>query len=205
MSENNLSNYTEIKLDLKEQFKEVIGEQLDFPKYTTQIINLANQNAQGTRPKIVGQLSELIQKCPEKTFRAWKKWYFENYPDAIDRATEKVSGMIMQLRDAINKIDEQLIRDWVEDLVIAKTAEGFVIQEIILKHLAERLCEEWKKATPAEESKNIDGFIGKIPVQIKPLTYLSKKPVVHDNITVEIVYYKKTSKYLYIYAKFLEN
>lgn len=31
-----------------------------FPKYTTQIINIANQNAGGTRPKVVGQMSELI-------------------------------------------------------------------------------------------------------------------------------------------------
>lgn len=33
-----------------------------FPKYTSQLINLANQNAQVTRPKVVGQLSELFQE-----------------------------------------------------------------------------------------------------------------------------------------------
>ena len=32
----------------------------DYPKYATQIMNLANQNAQGTRPNVVGQMSELI-------------------------------------------------------------------------------------------------------------------------------------------------
>ena len=31
-----------------------------FPKYTSQLINWANQNAQGTRPRVVGQLSELF-------------------------------------------------------------------------------------------------------------------------------------------------
>ena len=31
-----------------------------YPKYTTQVINLANQNAGGTRPRNVGQLSELL-------------------------------------------------------------------------------------------------------------------------------------------------
>lgn len=35
-------------------------EQTEFPKYTSQLINWANQNAQGTRPKVVGQLSELF-------------------------------------------------------------------------------------------------------------------------------------------------
>ena len=34
---------------------------VSFPKYATQLINLANQNAQGTRPEVVGQMSELIQ------------------------------------------------------------------------------------------------------------------------------------------------
>lgn len=31
-----------------------------FPKYTTSIINLANRTAQATRPKNIGQLSELF-------------------------------------------------------------------------------------------------------------------------------------------------
>lgn len=32
----------------------------EFPKYTSQLINWANQNAQGTRPVVVGQMSELF-------------------------------------------------------------------------------------------------------------------------------------------------
>lgn len=204
MSKNdNLNNYTEIKLDVRKEFEEVIGELPEFPKYTTQLINLANQNAQGTRPKVVGQLSELIHKSPDKTFNGWRKWYIKNYPDAIDKATAKVSGMVKQLREAVNKIDDSLIHEWVEDLVIAKTAEGLVIQEIILNYLAEKLGREWKKSTPAEESRFIDGFIGGMPVQIKPATYLSKKPTVRDTMNIQVVYYKKTSKYLYVYTKLL--
>ena len=40
-----------------------------FPKYATQIINLLNSNAQGTRPAVVGQMSELIQEFDGKTLR----------------------------------------------------------------------------------------------------------------------------------------
>ena len=40
---------------------DIIGKTSEFPKYTTQIMNLANQNAQGTRPNVVGQMSELIE------------------------------------------------------------------------------------------------------------------------------------------------
>jgi hypothetical protein len=204
MSKNeNLSEYTEIKLDVEKEFEEVIGDIKEFPKYTTQIINLANQNAQGTRPQVVGQMSELIHKCPVKTFKGWKEWYQKNHPDAIAKATDKVSSMVDKLREAIKQIDDEMVKEWVEDLVITKTAEGLVIQEIILKYIAEKLGKEWVKATPEEESKNIDGYIGNIPVQIKASTYLSKRPTVRDNIEIEIVYYKKTAKYLYIYTKML--
>ena len=46
-----------------------------FPKYTSQLINWANQNAQGTRPRVVGQLSELFPEYEEQaddvTIDAW--------------------------------------------------------------------------------------------------------------------------------------
>ena len=48
-----------------------VGKTAEFPKYTTQIMNLANQNAQGTRPKVVGQMSELIEECPKGTYDQW--------------------------------------------------------------------------------------------------------------------------------------
>ncbi len=45
------------------EIKELLGApDLDLPKYSTQIINLANQNAQATRPRIVGRFQEAILK-----------------------------------------------------------------------------------------------------------------------------------------------
>ena len=44
---------------------------LDFPKYTTQLMNLANQNSQATRPKNVGRMTDLIQEFPGRTFDEW--------------------------------------------------------------------------------------------------------------------------------------
>lgn len=48
-------------------------------------------------------------------------------------------------------------------------------------------------------SSNIDGYIGNQPIQIKAVSYLSKKSSVREEISVPIVYYKKTEKYLFIY------
>ncbi|MEK6848736.1 MAG: MjaI family restriction endonuclease, partial [Nanoarchaeota archaeon] len=117
-----------IKISFKEMIKEISGEAKEFPKYTTQIINLANQNAQGTRPRVVGQLSELIVKCPHKEYHKWKEWYLQQQPKAIDDATKKIFSMVEELKKAINQIDEKMVKEWVGDLVIDKTFIGLKFQ-----------------------------------------------------------------------------
>ena len=48
-----------LKIKNAELVSDIVGEVNKFSKYTTQLINLANQNAQGTRPIVVGQMSDL--------------------------------------------------------------------------------------------------------------------------------------------------
>lgn len=66
------------------------AEAYNFPKYTSQIINLVNSNAQGTRPAVVGQMSELIQAFPGKSLTQWIEWYSAQQPDAVNNATERI-------------------------------------------------------------------------------------------------------------------
>lgn len=196
-----MEDFQEIKLNIDDVFKDVTGEVKKFPKYTTQLMNIANQNAQGTRPVVVGQLSDLIHQIPKKSYNAWREWYLTNHPDAIQKATNKIKPMIDNFRDVLKKIDEEMIYDWVEDLVITKTAEGLIIQEKVLQYIGAQRNEKWRVATSEEESSNIDGFIGGQPVQIKPITYKSKKSSTREEIDedIEIIYYKRTNKYLTIY------
>jgi hypothetical protein len=121
-----------IKIKNEELIKELIGEVKDFPLYTTQLINLANQNAQGTRPRVVGQLTELIKECPERAYEGWKKWYLSKYPNAIEDATKRINEMMDNLKRAIKSIDESMIKRWVEDLILEKTFIGLRFQEAIL-------------------------------------------------------------------------
>ena len=179
-----------IKISFKELIKEISGEAKEFPKYTTQIINLANQNAQGTRPRVVGQLSELIVKCPHKEYAKWKEWYLRQQPKAIDDATKKIFSMVEELKKAINQIDEKMVKEWVEDLVIDKTFIGLKFQEGILKRIAKLKKMPYRLANPHEESKGIDGFIGNIPISIKPITYKTKN-MLNERIEVKIIYYEK--------------
>ena len=100
----------EFKIKIEEIRRLMEIENPEFPKYTTQILNLANQNAQATRPKVVGQMSELIKEFTGRTLEEWEKWYLKRYPDSIDKATKKILEMINNFRDAINQIDESMIR-----------------------------------------------------------------------------------------------
>lgn len=153
------------------------SETPEFPKYTSQLINWANQNAQGTRPKVVGQLSELFPEyektCSDVSIDSWHKWYLEKYPNAIDDATNKIFAQVENLKKAIKLINKELIREWVEDLVITKTYNGLYVQEAILSKIAEKLGEPYKLATPEEESQGIDGYVGKTPYSVKPDSYIT--------------------------------
>ena len=170
--------------------QDIVGTITEFPKYTTQLINLANQNAQGTRPKMVGQMSELIKEFPEKEYEDWITWYSKQMPDAVDNATEKIYQMVQNLKEAIRKIDKDLVREWVKDLVLTKTFVGFCFQESILKRVAELKKVDYRTSTPEEESKGIDGYIGDVAVSIKPTTYKTKN-MLGENIEVDMIYYEK--------------
>lgn len=188
-----------IKISNKELIEELVGAALDFPRYTTQILNLANQNAQGTRPRVVGQLSELIQECPEKTYEGWKEWYLKKHPEAIKNATEKIHGMVEKLKEAIQQIDESMVRAWVEDLVLEKTFVGLRFQEAVLKKVAALKEVDYRLASPTEEAKGVDGFIGKIPVSIKPTTYKTKKAL-PEEIKAKTIFYEKVKSGLEVDA-----
>lgn len=168
----------------------LVGDKKSFPKYVTQIINLVNQNAQATRPSVVGQLSELIQQCPGKSFNEWKNWYICNYPNAIENATEKIMAKMKDMQNAVQLIDKETVRNWVEDLVIVKTYVGLRFQHAIIEKIAEKENKTYRLATPAEESQGIDGFIGSEPVSIKPSTYRTME-MLHEEIKVRIIYYTK--------------
>jgi len=168
----------------------ITGEAVQFPRYTTQLMNLANQNAQGTRPRVVGQMSDLIQEFSGRSIAEWDAWYKKRHPDAIDDATERVYAMVENLRDAIQHVDKAVVRRWAEDLIITKTFVGLRFQEAILKKVADLKGMTYRLASPEEESQGIDGHIGYIPVSIKPVTYKGKGGLVEE-ISVHLIFYEK--------------
>jgi len=105
-------------------------QELQLPKYTSALINLANRYAQGTRPRVVGQMSDLIQEFSGKTIEEWRRWYEHGHPDAIEDATDKIWQMLCKLKNAMNQIEREMVRAWTEDLVIVQTFLGLRLQDL---------------------------------------------------------------------------
>ena len=166
-----------------------------FPKYTSQLINRANQNAQGTRPKVVGQLSDLFPAFQNSTeivnIQEWQKWYLQKYPNAIDDATEKIYTQVKNLQEAIKLIDKDMVKMWVTDLVITKTFNGLYVQKAILSKMGKMINKPYRLATPEEESQGIDGYVGDVAYSLKPDTYKLMNRL-SEQINVKMVYYTKT-------------
>lgn len=161
-----------------------------FPKYTTMLINQINQTAQGTRPKVVGQMSELIQEFDGQTLEEWIEWYNERQPNAVEAATEKIYDQFVKQKEAMMLIDKDLIREWVKDLVYTKTFCGLRVQQAIISFIAGKLGKSWRLANKEEEAKGIDGYIDNTPVQIKSVTYKMENHL-NEVIDVPIIYYEK--------------
>lgn len=174
----------------EEVAQELAGKTPTFPKYTTQILNLCSRNAKATWPFVVGKMSELVQECPYNTYEEWRKWYLSKKPNAIQEAALRIKGMIRNIKDALSLIDDEMIKTWVDDLVITKSFAGIRFQKAILSHVAKLKGTTFRMAEPAEESKGIDGYIGQDQVSIKPITY-KLKPELRESIRIPILYYEK--------------
>ena len=186
-----------MKLTIKNEEIQALNESPNprFPKYTSQLINLANQNAQGTRPKVVGQLTELFEEYQknekEINIDIWKKWYLSKYPKSINDATNKIYEQIQNLKNAMELIDKNMIQKWVEDLIITKTYNGLYIQKAILSKIAKIKQKDFRLAKTEEEAIGIDGYIDNVPYSIKPDTYKTMNRL-SESIEVKIIYYTKT-------------
>ncbi len=173
----------------------------DFDKYVPQLINLANQISQATRPNNIGNISEMFKEFKRKNKNGklddWEKYYRSKQKDSIEVATKKISNYINKLSESLNSIDETVVKDWVEDLVFEKTYSGLNIQEIIIKKIAQMNNATYRLSNRKEEAKGIDGYINEKPVSIKPTSYDIKH--LQEDIDVKIIRYKKKNNKLIIY------
>jgi uncharacterized protein YukE len=175
-----------------EEIRKVLDAEIPvFPKYVSPLINLANYYAKGTAPRVVGQMSELINEFQGSTLDAWQNWYLSKHPGKIDTAVEKILQMLECFKKQLNEIDKPMVELWVKDLVLVKTFIGLRLQEPILRKAAELLDTSFRFADPSAEAIGVDGYVGEIPVSIKPITYREKSSLPEKIVDIKIIYYTK--------------
>ena len=81
-------------------------------------------------------MSELIKQFPGQTYEDWVNRYLQQMP-RIDDATERICEMVKSLALAMRKIDEVMVRRWVEDLV-DEDLRGFLFPRKHLKAISKR-------------------------------------------------------------------
>ncbi len=143
----------------------------NWPTYVAPLLNLANRYAGATRPRVVGQMSALMDEFQGRTLDEWAAWYQERHPQAIQRACELIRKKLEEFKGVLDSITDAMIRAWVEDLLLAKTFLGLRYQEAILKAVATCLGVPYRLASPAQEARGVDGVVGGTEVSIKPRSW----------------------------------
>jgi len=138
-------------------------------------------------------MSELIEEFPGGDVETWAEWYIDGHPGAIEDAVGRISNMLASFRAVLDEIDEAVIREWVHDLVVYKTYQGMLFQNAILERMAAEVGTDWTAATPEDEARGVDGYVGDKPVSIKPGSYDSQDAL-PEQIEATIVTYKKPER-----------
>ena len=165
--------------------------------YIGSVINLANSFSQATRAKHVGQVSDLIQEYREiaenPSVEGWESFYASRIGlEKIDIAADKIWEYVKRIRENLNSLNHDDVKNWTKDLVIDKTFAGLQIQLDILEMVSE--TGEFRLSTPDEESKGIDGYVDGEPVSIKPNTYKKTIQSGKESIPYRIIFYKNTKR-----------
>lgn len=160
-----------IKLTAK-NFKGVIHRaRRVWPKYSTQLLNIAGQNCKVFDVKKVGSAKELWLEMRSKkirgTFENWCKFYDANpLAQNIPAQAQRLYEMIQKM--GIVTIDLAMCEDYVKEVLYNKTHMGMAGEEMALEAVAEYFGQKLRFSTAAEEAQGIDGWIGDKPAQVKP-------------------------------------
>ena len=125
----------------------------------------------------VGPTSESIRKCKPKNLEEWKKYYYEkvkpkSHIDSLGKILyEKITTVI---KEELGQISEEDCVEYMHNLVIDRTFEGYINEVEIIKGTLEKEVGMEIKEAPDEWDRlyGVDFFIkindSYIGIQIKP-------------------------------------
>ena len=177
----------EVTVD-SEEIKKILGgkisgkrilrkRKIDYPVGLYNHIDTASRQKRATLPSKVGKVHEMFRGRKFRSLNEYKKIYSSKFPDAIGNAVEEILEDFKRLGIPSKKRREykRYVKLFVEELVIGRSYRGLKIQEVILIKMANILKQDYRWGTNKEDSSGIDGFIGDIPVSVKPDTCQQKK------------------------------
>ena len=166
---------------------------MTFPGKKEFLLNHACQLYQLTRPNKVGAVMNLIRQCQPSSIEEWENWYFENAktegktPTRISKEsllelgerlyTKMTELVIPQIQEAINNISRQDCIDYVYNLTINRTYDGYQREKSVVNDGLAKIFKDisFEESDPElDHAGDIDyvASVGKhqIGIQIKPVT-----------------------------------
>lgn len=168
------------------------------------VLNSANMRWGLNKKTQVGAVSEEIRKCSPKKLADWENYYYTKiYPKShlVELGKKLYVKITEVIRSEIDEISEEDCINFVIDLVISRTYQGYVSEketvygqlQDILKVKIEAAPDEW------DRGYNVDFFIkinnNHIGLQIKPTGYAYMPQIINERIQQKETHEKFTKKY----------
>ncbi|MBC8488974.1 MAG: MjaI family restriction endonuclease [Bacteroidetes bacterium] len=157
------------------------------------LLNYVNRRWGLTKTTKVGEVMALIRECQPKTYEEWVSWYFENAytktknPNQVteevlhelgERLYTKLQEIVIpQLKNAMQTLNLQDCVDYVYNLTVNRTYDGFLTEKSVINdNLAKKFPEVLFEESDPELDHACDiDYIGKVGkkafgLQIKPVT-----------------------------------
>ncbi len=168
------------------------------------VLNSANMRWGLNKKTQVGAVAEEIRKCSPKKLKDWENYYYKNVKPKthlIELGKKLYIKISEVIRAEIDEITEQDCTDFVINLVINRTYDGYVSEketiygqlQDILKVKIEPAPDEW------DRGYNVDFFIKikdkYIGLQIKPIGYEYMPQIINERTQQKVTHKKFKKKY----------
>ena len=120
-----------------------------------------------------------------------------NVAESEEDAVKRMMTMLTELKDCLNKINENTVKHFVHDQLITDSYLGHKVIEAVLMKVSVHKNSSYEVA---HEKDGFDGYIGSVPVLIEPFKN-HQDPCLDEDI-MKRIFYKKDGEILHIYVDF---
>jgi hypothetical protein len=183
-----------ITISPDERKKITTGDPKNAPKDTFFALNNAVKYSSANQQSTVGKITEIYEEFeeeyPEGDFKDWRNYYYNHYNgrQRLDDATDKAYEMFLTIRAAIDDLDRDDVREFIEGLVLHGTYSNQNAREAIIQKLIDSRS-ECEPLSPGEGPDRCDLRWGDRYVSIQPEEMRSE--TLFDRNNVIVFYFSK--------------